>query len=149
MPNVNGPYGTISLPDTTPPVRASGEYGESARLLMDWTTSLQAAFAAMPDPPRPSYLKFAAFGALNPSYDGAAGLGVILLCEDAGQSDGRVGSVDVGGSAFPIVIRRVAEDVRSASAPAMPGVTGATPTCWARSANTGVGDGFLTAKHVL
>ena len=144
MPDFEGPYGPISLPDSEPPIQAAGDYGDLG-FLMNWAAALQSEFQRLEDRPLPAYLKFIAYGVLNEEYDGASGLGVILYCDDADQESGVLGSVPVGDVLFPIAVRRVRSDTLTAP----PGLNGATPTCWASSNRPGVGEGFLTAKHVL
>ena len=144
MPEFDGPYGEILLPDDDPPDRAIGEYGE-LDFLMDWAASLQMAFERLDEPPRPPYLKFVAYGALHEEYDGATGLGVILYCEEADLESGRIGIVPVRDVPFPIVVRRVRTELHQAPLR----LNGATRTCWARSRNSSGIEGFLTAKHVL
>lgn len=144
MPEFDGPFGPISIPDYDPPGGIDRDVG-NVGALMGWAAALQLEFERLQDRPLPAYLKFVAYGALNEEYDRASGLGVILYCDDAEQESGAVGAVSVGDARFPIVVRRVSNETPQSS----PGLNGATPTCWAKSNRPGVGEGFLTAKHVL
>lgn len=153
MTYFSGPYGPIELPDESPSVKAPGDFGELAHL-MDWAASLQAAFEAMQNPPNPPCLRFVSYGALSPDIDKIGGLGVILFCDYVeGQGSGQVGELQVNGANFPIVQRIIRSDIRTGPL-LSPGMNGATATCWARSSKTfsngaAVGEGFLTAKHIL
>lgn len=140
-----GPFGSISLPDARPPSVAETDYG-ALQPLMNWAVSLQAAFEQTPEKPHASFQKLVAYGLLHPEYDGVSGLGVILYCDAADQPRGVTG-VRVGDFEFPVVIRSVQSESLNTSH--VPGLNGATRTCWAHSRRPGVGEGFLTAKHVL